>query len=742
MPERTLRRRAFSPAVREALAVVAFYTGVAVFATWPLARHPLGGFYGFGNDNWGGIWVFGWIHDAYLGPTKASFSPELEAPYGYEVPEHALQPLDRLLSLLFGGFDQGLGTYNAQVFLSFVLAGCTMYILARYLTGSPLAAAIAGFAFTFSPFHLSMAMQYNALASIQWLPLYVLALIVTLRHGRLRDAALTGIAFALVAYTSYYYAWFVIWFTLIVGAVFVARLAWSRHRASGLSWRQVKAFLRLAVTRVALGAAVALVLAGPFLLPSLRASSSEAALEARHPLTEAVRYSARPWMFFVPPHDNPIAGDRVEPWVLQHLYDSPVHEQSLYIGYALLLLALLSALRLPRSAGADGDRAQFSRPLLIAGAIAGVVIALGPYIPLDADYWRLWAQPAETRHIPSIGLPMFSIAPIFRFFSRADVLVSVSLAALAAVGFARLERRWTGRGSRVALAGVTLAIMALEYTNAPPHVWFDAAAPPWVTAVGGLPKNAKVVDYPVSSLSSPRSLYYMFWQREHGRPTVNPSATARSAAFAASIQSPDEAATGRALHEAGIDYAIIHTALPPQTTVPYQPGLPDDSMPANSGAVNPWFQRVARTPDAVIYRVLGSPQQTSGAVIRAGEGFGSPEPEAGTTARWLEAPSGTLDLFVTGRPRRLTAQFSLGSFARPRTVSISLGPRRLATFDVPAGSYPVHAVPLGRLGAGRYVLRLEAKPGPQSIQATTGAPDPRSVSVRLREPVSVTASTR
>ena len=739
MRARSLRHRAFSSALVEALVVLVFYTAVAVFATWPLARHPLGGFYGFGNDNWGGIWVFGWIHDAYLGPQSAGFSPELEAPFGYGIPEHALQPLDRLLSLLLGGFGQGLGTYNAQIFLSFVLSGCTMYLLARYLTGSPLAAAVAGFAFTFSPFHLAMAMQYNALASIQWLPLYVLALLVTLRFGRLRDAALTGAAFALVALTSYYYAWFAIWFTLIVGLVFVARLAWTRYRTSALSWEAVGTFLRLAATRVALGAAVALVLAGPFLLPSLRASSSETALEARHPLTEAVRYSARPWMFFVPPHDNPIVGDRVEPWVMNHLYESPVHEQSLYIGYVLLLLAALGVWRLRRDAP---ERARFARPLLIAGAIAAFLITLGPYIPLDLDYWRLWADHAATTHAPSIGLPMFELAPIFRFFSRADVLISVCLAALAAIGFTRLERRWPRRGARVALAGAAIAVMGLEYTNAPPHIWFDAKTPPWVAAVRALPKEAQVVDYPVAPLSSPRSLYYLFWQREHRRATVNPPETAQAQAFAASIQSPDEASAGEALHDAGIDYAVVHTALPPQTTIPYQPGLPDDSMPLDSGALNPWFRRVARTPDAVIYRVLDSPRAASGAIARPGDGFGPPEAEAGTTARWLQQPSGTLVLMVAGRPRRLTALVSLSSFARPRTVSISLGGRRLATFEVPPGSYPIRRLPLGRLGAGRYVLRLDATPGPESIQAATGIPDPRSVSVRLREPISIIASKR
>src|SRR5215211_187464 len=112
MPRRLSRlgaaRPRFLDSVVEGFAVVAFFTLVAVFATWPLAISPLGG---------------------------------------------------------FGGFGQGLGTYNFQIFSSFALAGCTMYLAARYLTGSRAAALVAGFAYTFSPFHLSLAMQYNALAS-------------------------------------------------------------------------------------------------------------------------------------------------------------------------------------------------------------------------------------------------------------------------------------------------------------------------------------------------------------------------------------------------------------------------------------------------------------------------------------------------------------------------------------------------------------------------------------------------
>src|SRR5262249_6205002 len=86
----------------EALLVVAAFVGVAVFATWPLTIHPLGGFYGFGNDNWGGMPYLAWLHHAYLGSGTPSFDPQLQAPFGFEIPLHAIQPIDRLFALVFG----------------------------------------------------------------------------------------------------------------------------------------------------------------------------------------------------------------------------------------------------------------------------------------------------------------------------------------------------------------------------------------------------------------------------------------------------------------------------------------------------------------------------------------------------------------------------------------------------------------------------------------------------------------
>jgi hypothetical protein len=228
----------------------------------------------------------------------------------------------------------------------------------------------------------------------------------------------------------------------------------------------------------------------------------------------------------------------------------------------------------------------------------------------------------------------------------------------------------------------------------------------------------------------------MFWQTKYRRANTNPSADPEAQALAGQIAQPDDPAAGAALHRAGIDYAVVHTRLPPQTTVPYQPQLPDDSLPRDAGALNPWFHAVARTPDAVVYRIRAAPVAGSGAVVRAGDGFGAIEPEGSSSARWLLNRTGELTLFVGAR-KRFDLALTLSSFAQPRQVLIRLGRRKLASFLVPSGTYVTRSVALDLLAPGRYSLSLSSRPGPRSIQQTTGSPDTRSVSIRLREPVVV-----
>ena len=586
----------------EAASVACFFLVSSIVVMWPSVVHPSSLVYGFGNDNLGGMRFAHAVYESFW--HGVSLQRELQFPFGYSLPNQAIQPIERGWNLLFGGPGNGALVQNAQIFASFVLSGCTMYLLARYVTRSRAAALVAGFAYTFSPFHLAIALQYTALSAIQWIPLYLLALLVLLRRGRTRDAVLCGLAFALVVLNSYYYAWLTAWVT--GGILIAASVRWMirRRRSSALA-PPVRPALLLAVRRAATAGAVTLVTTTPLLLSSAQAAGDGTAVG--HPLSEAVRYSARPWMLVLPPIDNPLWGGTSANFVQQHLFDAPVYEQSLYLGLVLTALAIVGIWRWGPQ-GALNQTSAAARFFLVSGVVVAAIVMIGPYIPLQRDFYRNWANFEALRKIPSIGLLIFEIGPIFRFFSRAFVLVSACLAPLAAIGLARLLRRiGPSVPKRWALTALVVVAIGVEFANQPPRVFMDLREPAWVAATRQLPAGAPIVDYPVASLNTPRSLYYLYWQSAVDHPTANPFDKREAVAFAAKIADPDSAASGQALSRAGIRYAIVHTRLPPQTSPPYQPGLPDDSMPRSSGSSNPWFERVAATPDSVIYRIRKPP---------------------------------------------------------------------------------------------------------------------------------------
>lgn len=580
----------------EMAGVTLFFVGVAVYATWPLAKDPLSGFYGFGNDNWGGIWIARWLHKALWGPGSLGFSPELQAPMGLRLPDHAIQPIDRVFAFLFGNVDEGLFAYNLQIFLGFVLSGITCYLLVKHLTGDRLASLVGGFVYTFSPFHLALAMQYGALSSIQWVPLFVWALLRAVQKPTVRRAVIAGLSYALLAAGSYYYAWFAAWFVMLV---LVGLGIWGVTKRAGVRNRtEIIDALKSTALYGGLSGLVAAAACATFVLPAFLASRDPSVV-TDHGLSEAIRYSARPWMFVLPPHDNPFLGSLTRGFIQTHLFSMPVYEQGIYLGYTALGLTALALLRrrsLPQ-------RAKKAIPFMVIGILAAGALMVGPYIPLDVRYYLRWDQPDATRHLPWIGYLMSKISGAFRFSVRAFVLLSVCLSSLAGIGFLAWTSRVRKRSTRWMMAGLTILLVFVEFANAPPHVWWPERNPDWVAAVRTLPPGSAVVDYPIATANSPRSFYYMFWQTRHGRPTLNPPITPAAQALAAAVASLDDPMTPRKLQEAGFDFVIVHTKLPPQTFPPYQPVLPDDSLPSTLGRSNPdlLVHRVLR--DAVIYRV-------------------------------------------------------------------------------------------------------------------------------------------
>jgi hypothetical protein len=725
-----LPRRPWIPTVAEWGGVFIGSLLIGVVFTWPLTIHPTSGVYGFGNDKFGGIWISKWVHDTALGRGDQGFTREVQHPFGAVFDDRFVQPFDRALSILFGGIGDGIFVTNLQTLLSFAIAGLTMYALAKYLTHSRPASAVAAVIFTASPFHFGMAMQYPSLATIQWAPLLVLATLVALRSRRLRDAALVGAALALTWLSSYYYGWFAI---LFLGAALVTAGAVGFMRS--IRQRRVIAALREGVvflaTRGALAAGTFLLLIAPFLLQLMLKVGRDTETYSRS-LEDLYLNAVKPWQYVLPPHDNPALGDLTRDFIQTHTGILPVYEQSVYLGIVPAALAILALLGLRRAR----PEARYAAPVLIVSALFMILLSLGSALPRSPFSIRAWMDPGSVPNFQNLSVPLFELVPIFRYYGRTFIFTSVSIAALAAIGFMLIERRLRPRWplAPAALSAVVIAVVLFEFNNLPPYKWTDLSREPWMEVLDRTPPDAPIVDYPVAGFYSPRSYYYLLTQAQHGHATLNYAETAEAKELEYAVADPDNPEAGRRLSQAGFRYAVVHTELPPSTMPPYQPALPDDSISPNAGGGNPWFDRFAVVPGATIYRIRSEPGRTKPSFASAyGSGFGDEESDGIERWRWMHGDAGTLTVYVSGPPRPFWFSFRVSSFTRPRTLTVSVDGKPTRRMRVPPNVIEGVTLPLV-LGPGVHDVHLAVNPGAEVINDVLHNGDLRRVSVRVGPP--------
>jgi hypothetical protein len=110
------------------------------------------------------------------------------------------------------------------------------------------------------------------------------------------------------------------------------------------------------------------------------------------------------------------------------------------------------------------------------------------------------------------------------------------------------------------------------------------------------------------------------------------------------------------------------------------------------------------------------------------KGFSPTENGADGLFQWMVKREGTIELQGSCSRCAGEVRVNVGTFARPRRVSIlGAGGQTLARAFVTKSTELHFPVRFSR----RLVLRVQSDPGPQSITATTGQPDPRSIGISV-----------
>jgi len=298
-----------------------------------------------------------------------------------------------------------------------------------------------------------------------WMPLTLLALYRLLQTGRPRYVALTAGSLAAHWYSSMYFGLFLTVYT----AVFAATLQ--------IAWK-------IPLRRAALALA-AFLIAGLIVLPLGMKYSRTKPVRGVRQIESVAEFSATPSDYL-----RPVVGPTVYRTFLPLRVNG---ERALFPGFAVLIFALI---------GAWPPLTPTRAALILAGLIAfdGSLGLNGLLYPL---LYRL-VFPFQSIRVPA----------------RFDMLVTLTLAVLAAYGASRVLSRATTRPARLvcvaALTGLLMVDSWPRYDMEP--MW---EAPPSIYQ--SLPASAVLFEFPVHPPADRflENVVYMYFSIWHWRPMVN-----------------------------------------------------------------------------------------------------------------------------------------------------------------------------------------------------------------------------
>lgn len=290
-------------------------------------------------DNLLNVWILSWDAHAVATDPAALFQANMNypSPDSLAFSEHLF-----ILAMFAAPVTWVTGNpvlaYNLVALLGFALCGYTMYLLARYLTGSKTASLAAGVFFAFVPYHFSTIVHVHV-SLYFFQPLIILMLFRYFDGGSRRYLAGLGAAFLAQALLG----WYQLAFSSIPIGLFLLWKALSPRRREHAG----------AILRAAVVLALCMLVVLPFALPYFRLHR-EIPEREREPAINAIAH-ARPRDYLRVLPQNLLYGK-----LGLFATGNPGEGNALFPGFLvfpLLLLAFLSVMiKRERPRGADSPR--------------------------------------------------------------------------------------------------------------------------------------------------------------------------------------------------------------------------------------------------------------------------------------------------------------------------------------------------------------------------------------------------
>ncbi len=505
--------------LREAAGAFLVYS-VLTFAYFPTVVLNLGSqLIGPPGDNMQHLWDIWWARTALQGGLDFLHTTHIYWPGGFNLLFHPFSSYNVILATTVGWPLSPVAAYNLLILLTFVLAGVGAFLLIRHLTENTAAALLGGFIFAFSPTHFAHALHQIEIASLQFVPFFVLYYLKMLENGSKRNVVLASIFFLLNTLCSWYY----MVFALLCMAGCYGVTAYRRKR---------------------------LVLPGPIVSSLIVVGATFiiiSPLAVRMLLYVARTPGVSTWGYdvyvvdllglLVPHSYHWLAG--LQPIAqLNGAYSGFRNESAGYLGIILMGFLLASGRTLVK---------QASR--YVMGLLYFVVLALGADI-----HFAGWSIPVALPYAAIQYIPILSEA---RAPNRAMAYAYLFLGILAAMALSRQLREGFLRNRAWAAALLALGIFADFWT--PCRQTTAVHLPPAYAAIAGQEKTKDfgILDLPRGTWS--RRGRYMMYQTLHGFPIVQGYISRKpSPSLIDTLEYSDLSVQREELRSAHVKYIVIH----------------------------------------------------------------------------------------------------------------------------------------------------------------------------------------
>ncbi len=431
---------------RKELTLLTGYTLLTFILTFPVILSLSGEIAGFkGEDNLQWRWFLWWFKHATLTlQTFIGHLPLLYAPTGGEQPLYFITVLVPALALPVTLAAGPTISFNLSFLLSFILTGYTTYLLGYYLTRSRLAGFVTGLIFAFYPARFGYGTGlFLGQLHVYLLPLYVLGLLMLARRPTIHRAVWTAAVLAGLCLTwPLHVAYGVVMFTLPV--MLWQSYMWLRHPPNRTN---------LKYFALAFGLAFGLMIG--FYLPLLGGILRG---EMEH-LGDgsSIDFALDLLAFISPSNYHPV----LQPLNLLPDYAirvlpgrSDIQERLAYVGFTVLLLALLGLIKSYRKLA-----------LWLIVAFFSIIFSLGPLLKFNGSLFQLTVEgyvgyvilPYAFLH--SISVLSWSGTP-----GRLTVALMLCLAIMTAYGITYLSTYLKAKW-RTGVVGVLCGLILLEYLS-------------------------------------------------------------------------------------------------------------------------------------------------------------------------------------------------------------------------------------------------------------------------------------